>query len=69
MNSLRPTFRQWWQPPKNIRDREEERRVTFLELFYDLVYVVLIAQLSHALAGRANLAGIGGFLFCLSLCG
>ena len=67
MLSLRRNFRRWWQPPKNIRDREEERSVTFLELFYDLVYVVLIAQLSHALAEHVNLAGIGGFLFLFLL--
>lgn len=63
MNSLRWNFRRWWQPPRNIRDREEERRVTFLELFYDLVYVVLIAQLSHSLAEHVGPAGVGGFLF------
>ncbi len=63
MTSLRRNFRQWWQPPRNIRDREEERRVTFLELFYDLVYVVFIAELPRTLAGHVNLAGGGGFVF------
>jgi low temperature requirement protein LtrA len=63
MMSLRRNIRRWWQPPKNIREREEERRVTFLELFYDLVYVVLIAQLSHALAQHVNPAGVAGFVF------
>jgi low temperature requirement protein LtrA len=42
-------FRDWWQPPRRARDRPATRQVTFLELFYDLVYVVLIAELSHAL--------------------
>ena len=63
MNSLRQNFRLWWQPPKNIRDREEERTVTFLELFYDLVYVVVIAELAHALAEHADLIGVGTFIF------
>jgi len=63
MNALTRNIRIWWQPPKNIRDREEERRVTFLELFYDLVYVVLIAELAHTLSEHINLAGVGGFLF------
>lgn len=67
MTSLRASVRRWWQPPKNIRDREEERSVTFLELFYDLVYVVLIAQLSHSLAEHINPAGVGGFLFLFLL--
>ena len=56
-------FRQWWQPPRNIREREEERTVTFLELFYDLVYVVVIAELAHALATHVDLVGVGIFIF------
>ena len=39
MTSLRRTFRLWWQPPRRLMDRETDRQVTFLELFYDLVYV------------------------------
>ena len=56
-------FRRWWQPPHPASQHPEERRITFLELFYDLVYVVIIAELSHALAGHINLAGIGTFVF------
>jgi low temperature requirement protein LtrA len=56
-------FRRWWRPPRPASDRPEERRITFLELFYDLVYVVIIAELSHALAGDMSLAGIGRFVF------
>src|SRR4030095_14042487 len=61
--SDRIRFRRWWQPPRPASNRPEERRVTFLELFYDLVYVVIIAELSHTLAGNMNLAGIGTFVF------
>ena len=56
-------FRRWWQPPHPASQHPEERRITFLELFYDLVYVVIIAQLSHALAENISLAGIGTFVF------
>jgi low temperature requirement protein LtrA len=56
-------FRRWWQPPRPARNHPEERRITFLELFYDLVYVVIIAELSHTLAGNISLAGIGSFVF------
>lgn len=67
MNSMRQSFRRWWQPPRSISEREEERSITFLELFYDLVYVVLISQLAHALSVHVDLAGVVGFvfLFCL----
>ena len=56
-------FRRWWQPPRTVSERPEERRVTFLELFYDLVYVVIIAELSHALAEHISLTGLGTFVF------
>jgi low temperature requirement protein LtrA len=46
-----------------LANREEERAVTFLELFYDLVYVVIVAELSHALAEDVSWAGIGHFAF------
>jgi low temperature requirement protein LtrA len=38
-----------------------DRQVTFLELFYDLVYVVIIAELAHALAGHTDMFGLAGF--------
>ncbi|MGB4871469.1 MAG: low temperature requirement protein A, partial [Candidatus Promineifilaceae bacterium] len=63
MSALRQNFRSWWQPPKRIADREAERSVTFLELFYDLVYVVIVAELAHTLAGDVSWAGIGRFAF------
>jgi low temperature requirement protein LtrA len=56
-------FRRWWRPPRATSEHPEERRVTFLELFYDLVYVVIIAELSHALSEHINLIGIGTFIF------
>lgn len=42
MTSLTQNFRKWWQPPKNIRDREEERRVTFLELHVPLTVGIVM---------------------------
>lgn len=63
MAVFKNSFRKWWQPPRRASDRDFERSVTFLELFYDLVYVVLIAQLAHALAEKVTLAGILGYAF------
>jgi low temperature requirement protein LtrA len=54
MNSSSSNFRRWWQPPRKTIDRPEDRSVTFLELFYDLVYVVLVAELAHSLATNAK---------------
>jgi low temperature requirement protein LtrA len=56
-------FRRWWKPPRATSDRPDERRVSYLELFYDLVYVVIIAELSHSLSEQIGLASIGTFVF------
>jgi low temperature requirement protein LtrA len=51
----------WLEPPRlrTAADRHEERRATWLELFFDLVFVVAITELSHALVVDHSL---GGFL-------
>ncbi len=64
---LRETFRTWWQKPRPISDIEEERSVSFLELFYDLSYVVIIAELIHTLGKEVNLETIAGFMFLFSI--
>jgi hypothetical protein len=48
---LRAGLRRWFlQPPRPHGEVIEDRRVGVLELFYDLVYVVLVGQIAHALA-------------------
>jgi len=52
------------QPPR-LRigeDSEEERRATWLELFYDLVFVVAVSQLAHNLTEDISLSGLFGFV-------
>lgn len=58
------TKRQWWAKPRLRTDEEEdrERRVGWLELFFDLVFVVVVAELSHSLAEHISLAGVIGFI-------
>ncbi|MGH9379592.1 MAG: low temperature requirement protein A [Thermoanaerobaculia bacterium] len=56
-------FRRLWQPPARFEDRPRDRRVTFLELFFDLVFVVIIAQLAHRLAEHPSWEGVGWFVF------
>ncbi len=56
-------FRGWfWRPPRAHGEIEAERRVSFLELFYDLIYVVVIAQASHELAGSISVRGYLEFI-------
>jgi low temperature requirement protein LtrA len=52
------TFLQsYWQPPRPHGEVIEGRSVSFLELFYDLVYVVVIAQVAHHLAEHVTWRG------------
>ena len=49
-------FRRWfWRPPRAHGEIDPERSVSFLELFYDLVYVVVIAQAARRLATDISL--------------
>jgi low temperature requirement protein LtrA len=57
-----PRFR-LWQPPARFEDRPTERRVSFLELFFDLVFVVIVSQLAHTLAEHPTWEGVGWFVF------
>ncbi len=43
--------------PRLLRDRSGVQRVTNIELFFDLVYVFAVTQLSHYLLRDANLRG------------
>ena len=40
----------WWGPPKKFDRDIKERRISWLELFYDLVYVIAIARITHLAA-------------------
>ncbi len=67
MELLIKNFRNWWQYPRSIDDRAVHRPVTFLELFYDLVYVVLIAELAHSLAEHTDGRGFANYLFLFAI--
>ena len=43
--------------PRLLRDRSGAQRVTNIELFFDLVYVFAVTQLSHYLLGHPTVAG------------
>lgn len=56
-------FRSWWQKPRSAQELLQHRQVSFLELFYDLVYVAIIAQISHAFSHDITPTGLGHFIF------
>jgi low temperature requirement protein LtrA len=47
----------WWGPPRKFDPHFEERRISWLELFYDLVYVIAISRITHHLAMHMNPEG------------
>ncbi len=53
-----------WQPPRlhTAHEGEGERKITWLELFYDLVYVATIIQLGNVLSNNVSLLGFLGFV-------
>lgn len=57
--------RVFWQHPVLRTDEEEERdrRVTWLELFFDLFIVVVVAEMAHTLAEDISWLGVGQFIF------
>ncbi|MPZ53800.1 MAG: hypothetical protein GEU79_13890 [Acidimicrobiia bacterium] len=63
VNSSPTPVPRWWQHPELRTDEEFERHraVTWLELFFDLVFVVVIARLAHHLAGHLDVTGIVSF--------
>ena len=59
--TVRAALRTWARPPRAHGEVIEDRTVSFLELFYDLIYVVLISQISHTLAADVSWGGVGRF--------
>jgi low temperature requirement protein LtrA len=53
----------------HFRGRGEEGRATALELFFRLVFVFAVTQLSHALVEHLTWSGAAEALYCCSSCG
>lgn len=64
---LHQTFRRRRQKPKNILDLEDERSVTFLELFYDLAYVAIVAQVGHGLVDDLSRVSLTKFVLLFAM--
>jgi low temperature requirement protein LtrA len=60
---MQPPARPWLRPPRLRRPEAEggERRATWLELFFDLVFVVAVAELAQQLVHRHDVAGFAIF--------
>ncbi len=59
-------MKSWLQPPRlriGNGSEQEHRHATWLELFYDLVFVVAVSQVAHNLYEDVSLTGFLGFAF------
>ncbi|MBJ6630379.1 low temperature requirement protein A [Streptomyces sp. I5] len=60
--------RRWlFRPPRRHGEVDPGRSVSFLELFYDLVYVVLVGQAAHTLAEHFTWRGTATFAVVFGL--
>lgn len=64
---LRDTFRIWWQKPTSVTERKIEREISFLELFYDLVYVAIVIQLTHIVAGHVSWESVLQYIWLFAM--
>src|SRR5687768_1331752 len=53
----------WWGPPRKFDPRIAERKISWLELFYDLVYVIAIARITHHLAEHPSWHGLADYAY------
>jgi low temperature requirement protein LtrA len=61
-------FKRWfWRPPRAHGEVIADRQVSNLELFYDLVYVAVIGQAAHHLAGHVSVRGLAEFAVVFAL--
>jgi low temperature requirement protein LtrA len=61
-------FKRWfWRPPRPHGETIADRRVSDLELFYDLVYVAVIGQAAHHLAEHVSVRGLAEFAVVFAL--
>ena len=56
----------WWGPPKKFSTGTAERKISWLELFYDLVYVIVISRITQHFALHPD---TGGFIYYVFLFG
>lgn len=65
-----PLDQDWFRtPPRAHGELVPHRTVSFVELFYDLVYVVLIAQIAHNFAAHITWTGVWHFAVVFALVG
>ncbi|MEO6818573.1 MAG: low temperature requirement protein A [Ginsengibacter sp.] len=57
----------WWGAPKKFSTQNKERKVSWLELFYDLVYVIAIAKITGHFSENINIGGFLDYVYFFSI--
>jgi low temperature requirement protein LtrA len=65
MNSIHD--KSWWGAPKKFSTKKTERKITWLELFYDLVYVIVISRTTHHFAEHPDLNGLIYYVYLFAM--
>lgn len=60
-------LRRFWLPPRAHGDVIQSREVSFIELFYDLVFVLVVARAAHHLAGNITWETTWQFVLVLTM--
>ena len=55
----------WWGPPRKFTERLRERKISWLELFFDLVYAIVISRTTHGLAVDTTPAGMLDYAYLI----
>jgi low temperature requirement protein LtrA len=56
-----------WGPPRKFSDRIDERKISWLELFFDLVYVLAISRITHHLTIHFNWHGLLDYIYIFGM--
>jgi len=57
----------WWRNSNERNANIEDRKISWLELFYDLVYVIAISKITHNLSLQLNIPGFLDYFYMLGL--
>jgi low temperature requirement protein LtrA len=57
----------WWRNSNQRNADIEDRKISWLELFYDLVYVIAISKVTHNLDLQLNILGFLDYFYILGL--
>ena len=57
----------WWGPPKKFATNFAERKISWLELFYDLVYVIAVSKITYRVAHHPGYSGLLDYIYLFSM--